>query len=149
MSFVPILSPKMYPRCEPGERSVRMAPVTAGRQKMIVFTFSRDLCADLRWVRKDRLLVLFGIGDNAGKIIIARSLAHRSGNVLTDHSSPAWLKLTVTIPKVVGTLTREQVVAGLPTGTVYLEHEVRDGVLHVAMPRLKLRVAAGASAEAA
>jgi hypothetical protein len=143
MSYVPILSPKVYPRCEPGERSVRMSPVTRGRQKMVVFTFSRDLCADLHWVRTDRLLVLFGMGESAGKIIIARSLAHRTGNVLTAHSSSAWLKLTVTIPRIVGELTREQVVAGLPTGTVRLDHEVRDGVLHITTPRLKLRVVAG------
>lgn len=149
MAFHVVSSPKAYARAVPGERTVRMAAVTRGRQKMIAFTLSRDLASDLGWHRRDRLLVLLGAGRDSGMIVLTRTLSPKAGNVLGASNSPAWLKMIVTIPRVVGSLTREQIVAGLPEGTTILEHEIRDGNLEIIVPKLRLRVAAAAERIAA
>jgi hypothetical protein len=132
MSFIPIITGQGRGSWKPTSRC--RIYIQAGKAQ-VVFTFTRLVIEPLGWGNRDRMLISFGTGDDFGKVLINR-IGSGLGGLKLCSVGRNYFRVAVVVPHVVGSMTREQILAAFPTAE-NCEHEIRDGQLLITVPLVK------------
>jgi hypothetical protein len=129
MSFIPITTNKgARPPAPP-----RIRLYVVQRTASLSFHLTRALVDRLVWNAGDRILVMLGIGEDAGKATLVR-VRGRSGRKLASYPiGKSGFVVSCSIPHRVGALTRADIMAGLVNATD-LEFIVVDDQLRIVLP---------------
>lgn len=130
MAFVPVISKGGGPWATKARVAITISKPYYGDLRHANIHLTRPVLDELNWRAADRMFVSLGVGDDFGKLQVARVKA--GGSKLCTTVSKNNFIISFTIPELIGDMKRADFTALVPS-RILCDYKVESGLLHCSL----------------